>query len=110
MPPASAKTSLASPTNKPGLLPLFLDSPHANRIGRHSHTKEGLTAKTLMVGSRFWTKTLKGWEEADPHGRSARTTWLDAMVERQVNGAVPPGRYADFLVLDGGPLRDPPDL
>jgi len=67
-------------------------------------------AKTLMVGSRFWTKMFKGWEEADPHGRSAGTTWSDATVEHQVNGAVPPERYADFLVVDGDPLRDTREL
>jgi hypothetical protein len=37
-----------------------------------------------MMDPKFWTKTLKGWEEADLQSRSART-WFDAMVEHQVN-------------------------
>jgi len=37
-----------------------------------------------MMDPKFWTQTLKGWEEADLQSRSART-WFDAMVEHQVN-------------------------
>ncbi|MBI3300764.1 MAG: amidohydrolase family protein [Deltaproteobacteria bacterium] len=37
-----------------------------------------------MMDPKFWTQTLKGWEEADLQSRNART-WFDAMVERQVN-------------------------
>lgn len=41
-------------------------------------------AGASMMDPKFWTKTLKGWEEADLQSRSART-WFDAMVEHQVN-------------------------
>jgi len=37
-----------------------------------------------MLDPKFWTLTVKGWEEADLQGQRART-WFDAMVERQVN-------------------------
>jgi len=37
-----------------------------------------------MMDQRFWTKLLKGWEEADLHSKSAQT-WFDAMIEHQVN-------------------------
>src|SRR5207244_3745221 len=37
-----------------------------------------------MMDPKFWTQTLKGWEEADLQSRGART-WFDAMVEHQVN-------------------------
>jgi imidazolonepropionase-like amidohydrolase len=37
-----------------------------------------------MMDPQLWAQTLKGWEEADLHSRSART-WFDAMVEKQVN-------------------------
>jgi imidazolonepropionase-like amidohydrolase len=37
-----------------------------------------------MMNPKFWTQTLKGWEEADLQSRSART-WFEAMVEHQVN-------------------------
>lgn len=37
-----------------------------------------------MMDPKFWTQTLKGWEEADLQSRSART-WFEAMVEHQVN-------------------------
>lgn len=37
-----------------------------------------------MLDHKFWTQTIKGWEEADLQGQGART-WFDAMVEHQVN-------------------------
>jgi imidazolonepropionase-like amidohydrolase len=41
-------------------------------------------AGASMMDPKFWTQTLKGWEEADLQSRSAHT-WFDAMVEHQVN-------------------------
>jgi imidazolonepropionase-like amidohydrolase len=37
-----------------------------------------------MLDPKFWTQTIRGWEEADLQGKGART-WFDAMVEHQVN-------------------------
>lgn len=37
-----------------------------------------------MMDPTFWTRTLKGWEDADLGSPSA-TTWFDAMVEHQVH-------------------------
>src|SRR5215510_664097 len=44
-------------------------------------TSSGVTS---MMDPKFWTLTVKGWEDADLQSRQART-WFDAMVERQVN-------------------------
>jgi hypothetical protein len=37
-----------------------------------------------MLDPKFWTQTLKGWEEADLQGSGAHA-WFDAMVEHQVH-------------------------
>jgi imidazolonepropionase-like amidohydrolase len=37
-----------------------------------------------MLDPKFWTQTIKGWEEADLQSQRAHT-WFDAMVEHQVN-------------------------
>jgi imidazolonepropionase-like amidohydrolase len=41
-------------------------------------------AGASMMDPKFWTQTLKGWEEADLQSPGART-WCDAMVAHQVN-------------------------
>jgi imidazolonepropionase-like amidohydrolase len=41
-------------------------------------------AGASMMNPKFWTQTLKGWEEADLQNATART-WFDAMVEKQVH-------------------------
>ena len=59
-----------------------------------------------MMDPTFWTKTLKGWEEADLNAGLA-TQWFDSMVEKQVHmGSTLDLLWTSRSGIDGA-MKDP---